>query len=155
VVADPVIGQSFLGLQRAEPQEDSGTNRHPSDAQEKSCFQRRHFQFVLALSVLLLMVVAVVAVPLVLSLKDSGGEDNVPQLGLAESQMTASEYLLTLLPSDTRNLIQPANDSHQSMAFLWLLDDPNIKAYTDMRLVQRFVLSTLYFATGEVMTRIG
>jgi hypothetical protein len=36
----------------------------------------------------------------------------------------------------------------QAQAFTWLLQDPHLELYSDQRLVVRFVLATLYFATG-------
>ncbi|CAB9498142.1 LRR receptor-like serine threonine-protein kinase At4g08850-like [Seminavis robusta] len=56
--------------------------------------------------------------------------------------------LLTLLPDETVHAIADDADSPQSKAWQWLLQDYELLPYyTSARVVQRFALATLYYAT--------
>lgn len=65
------------------------------------------------------------------------------------AQTSFEEYALSLLPGDTRQAIQGDTESPQARAFQWLLEDSTDNpTLEDHRVVQRFSLATLYFATG-------
>lgn len=57
------------------------------------------------------------------------------------------DYLLDRLPMSTVSSIYEEN-TPQKRSFEWLMEDPNWRAYSDLRLIQRFALATFYFATG-------
>ena len=65
------------------------------------------------------------------------------------SDVTKEEYLLRLLPNDTRSAINNT-DTPQARAFQWLINDTSLSSYPDFRLLQRYALATFYFAnTGD------
>jgi len=55
--------------------------------------------------------------------------------------------VLELLPESTVETIA-LDGTPQRKAYDWLMEDMEGKTYSDMRLVQRFALATLYYATG-------
>jgi hypothetical protein len=61
------------------------------------------------------------------------------------------QYILTLLPEETtQKILKDAGKlilSPQTEAYSWLLEDPRVSDYSDARLIQRYVLATLYYAT--------
>ena len=60
---------------------------------------------------------------------------------------TFPEHVQGLLPKETlKELERPT--TAQAQAYQWLLEDPFAETYTDARLLQRFALATLYFATN-------
>ena len=73
--------------------------------------------------------------------KEGGTSDRVPLV----------ERIISLLPDYTVkeiNLHDTLSLSPQSLAFQWILQDPNVDNYEDWRIVQRYALGTFYFATG-------
>jgi hypothetical protein len=59
------------------------------------------------------------------------------------------DYVLyELLPTSSVTHIETSLNTSQAMAFRWLMNDPFLAAYPDWRLVQRFALATLYYATN-------
>ena len=54
---------------------------------------------------------------------------------------------LSWLPLDTREVINSDLASPQARAFDYMLQDPNYGTYTQARILQRYALVTLYFAT--------
>ncbi|CAB9509230.1 LRR receptor-like serine threonine-protein kinase [Seminavis robusta] len=61
---------------------------------------------------------------------------------------TFREHIMSLLPSDTIAYVLQ-DHTIQHSAFQWLIQDPNINsAYSDARILQRFVLATFYLSTG-------
>lgn len=66
------------------------------------------------------------------------------------NQMMISDKVFKVLPSETLKHIQD-NRTPQYQAWQWILNDPLLEQYTSTdRVLQRFALATLYFATlGE------
>lgn len=64
-----------------------------------------------------------------------------------KSELTAEEEIVRLLPEYTQEAIKTPG-TPQALAARWLSKDPNVKTYPDWRIVQRFVLSTFYYATS-------
>jgi len=62
--------------------------------------------------------------------------------------LSMDDYILSLLPENTAKNIESVVDSPQHQAFGWLKLDPSIAEYSSDRLLQRFVLATLYYSTG-------
>jgi hypothetical protein len=52
------------------------------------------------------------------------------------------------LPDYTRHAIEQDPNSPQAKAYRWLVNDPNWETYPEWRLLQRFALVTLYYATN-------
>ena len=71
----------------------------------------------------------------------------VPTIFIPESP------LLDLLPNYTLDVLKMDTDqtTPQYMAYLWMLDDPNLSVdgyYSNARLLQRYALATFYYATN-------
>ena len=114
---------------------------------------KRRFQF----GVGLCLVVSVVLVVVLVQLVPRGGPENgstpVPTHSPTGAPSSAPSlpfplFVLSLLPLDTQEKINFDTFSPQRSAFDWLMQDPNVKKYSNERLVQRFVLATLYHSTG-------
>lgn len=63
--------------------------------------------------------------------------------------VAASASVLLDLPESTLQAIVTDKTSPQALAYQWLLEDPRWMQYDQARLLQRFVLATLYFSTNE------
>ncbi|CAB9526351.1 LRR receptor-like serine threonine-protein kinase At4g08850 [Seminavis robusta] len=61
---------------------------------------------------------------------------------------TAKEIALSQLEVTGNETVAPSPPSHSVEAFNWMLEDPSLIKYSDVRLLQRFSLATLYFATN-------
>ncbi|CAB9518113.1 receptor-like protein kinase [Seminavis robusta] len=73
-------------------------------------------------------------------------------MDLDGTKVPIEEYILSLLPQDTISsiIIDSSNDDEmtaQSKAFRWVLEDPILMTYEPWRIIQRFALATLYYAT--------
>ncbi|CAB9506389.1 leucine rich repeat [Seminavis robusta] len=106
------------------------------------------------------LVITVVVLLLVLVLKKNDDDDssgnsmdlNASKTSTPSASPTISldAYILDLLPDFSKEAIQDAT-SPQSMAFQWLLSDPNLfmpTVYSEWRIGQRFSLATIYYATN-------
>jgi hypothetical protein len=62
--------------------------------------------------------------------------------------MAPTSTIIIHLPEATKAKIALDPDGPQARAYLWLLQDPNWKLYSNERLMQRFALSVLYYSTG-------
>ena len=61
-----------------------------------------------------------------------------------------SFFVLSLLPPYSQDTINDNPDSSQARALEWLAKDPNFSSYAEWRVLQRFALATIYYATeGE------
>ena len=70
-----------------------------------------------------------------------------PSMPPAED-LSLQESIQFLLPAGTLRTIEQDPSSPQSLAFDWCSKDPNVDAYPDWRIQQRFALATLFFATS-------
>ncbi|CAB9525664.1 LRR receptor-like serine threonine-protein kinase [Seminavis robusta] len=64
-----------------------------------------------------------------------------------EIPSSTDEYVRSLLPPISLQKIDVAQ-SPQNQAFRWLLEDPLLPDYPDLRIVQRYALATIYYAFG-------
>lgn len=70
-----------------------------------------------------------------------------PNASSSSSATSIESRVLDLLPEDT--LLALNNDgSNQAKSYSWLMADPSLPNYSDARIVQRFALANLYFATN-------
>lgn len=70
---------------------------------------------------------------------------------LTADDISPEDHILSLLPQLTQDAINATEIiTPQNKAYRWLLDDHHLHTYLDdeQRLLQRFVLATLYYATG-------
>ena len=67
----------------------------------------------------------------------------------AQSDLS-SPLNLTVLPYDILQLVENDPASPQALSYQWLLADPHASTYSPNRLLQRFALATLYYATSEI-----
>jgi hypothetical protein len=97
-------------------------------------------------------------VALVLRYSLLGGQnnrnDNANMIAMTESP-TASPTAFTMelklrssLPNFSLDAITQDAESPQAQAFQWLMNDPSVQLYPEWRLLQRFALASLYYATG-------
>ena len=103
--------------------------------------------------------VTFVIIPLVIffavrvSLVKNGEIGVVSVPNYVDGALSTEEYILGLLPECTRSSVDVGNlqeppPSPQTQAYFWVLNDPYLADYQDWRIVQRFALATLYYATA-------
>lgn len=115
----------------------------------------RAFRFC-CLSLPLLAFLILVAVVVIRSSRTESSDSDLPIASSSPSSspslapISSESYLLSLFPDHTLEAIQDM-DSTQSMAYQWMLEDLEYNpALSGERIVQRFSLASLYFATmGE------
>lgn len=76
-------------------------------------------------------------------------EPALPEDSLNHETQSPEDNLLSLLPELTRNAIDKEQNSPQTKAFEWMLQDPNLADLPDSRQVQRFALATLFYSTNS------
>jgi hypothetical protein len=109
--------------------------------------------FLLLLLALLVLATGTTCLSIILSGKEPS-KDTPSYVAYTAAPTTKSieSHVLSLLPEATVQLIVNAVintvDTPQALAYRWLMQDPNLELFSDQRLVLRFVLATLYFATG-------
>lgn len=64
----------------------------------------------------------------------------------ASTGMTRNDKLKSVLPNFTLPQLQ-YDDTPQSKAFTWLIEDPNFDTFSNKRLRQRYALATFWYAT--------
>ncbi|CAB9529684.1 LRR receptor-like serine threonine-protein kinase [Seminavis robusta] len=165
------VTRTQSGLAVAELVEEDGTSRDlPMAAEfdmvdslrrkEESMKQlKRKMQLAVILVAVAVAVVVLIAV--VVTRKETRRQDARPSMGtpstmyMRPSDVEAMEdSLLQILPEETVETIKRQPQSPQSKAFQWLVDDigNQTSLYHD-RIMQRFALVTLYYATnGESWT---
>lgn len=136
-------------------------NQHRAAKAKEKTKERAKAKWIL---LYLIMLVLVIVIPMVL-LRDNGRSEESPPKQVATTTETPTaavatpeEYILSLLPKTTVDKILESTITPQAMAFQWVLQDPYIIArnpsdsstlnYPDWRVVQRFSLATIYFATN-------
>ena len=87
--------------------------------------------------ILILLVVAVIAITLGLSNKNTSSKKKSARV----------PFSADLLPNSTHFALKNPQSS-QSKALQWVLDDPNLMNYNASRAIQRFALATFYYATN-------
>jgi hypothetical protein len=75
---------------------------------------------------------------------------NAPSTSTSPSTTPSSafeRFLPQSLPTDSQDAIL-VGDTPEAQAFEWLQDDPVVSTYTNLEVLQRYALATLYYATG-------
>ncbi|CAB9498138.1 Leucine Rich Repeat [Seminavis robusta] len=98
--------------------------------------------------------VAILVVVVTLSVRGNNPMDSTlmptmaPTSPPSQAPTTLASSLLTLLPDETVRAIADDEESSQSKAWQWLLQDYELLPYyKNARVVQKFALATLYYAT--------
>lgn len=110
---------------------------------------RRKAIFVAGLTVALVLLAAIITAVIVATVQ-LASNDNRPTLTdtpapTQASMMTFEGYVKSLLPNSTLGELRLEN-SPQSRALRWLLQDPSGEEYEPWRIQQRFALATIYYA---------
>jgi hypothetical protein len=97
---------------------------------------------------LILCLILVVGVSVGVAVGVSGGSDDG---GPSPAPSTASflsfeEVLAQSLPTNSQDAIL-VDDTPEAQAFTWLQDDPDVSTFTNVEVLQRFALATMYYAT--------
>lgn len=155
--SDPVVDMdNDLELAEAEPVPDEALPRaqemsSPSGAQATA----KSKKVMAALSVVLALIVTV---SLAVTIKGRQGATHTPskttsthtgvQAPAISDFLKNEERVLKLLPNETVLALRGgSNTTAQSFALRWLLDDPFFLNYSDARIIQRFALATLFYAS--------
>lgn len=81
-----------------------------------------------------------------------GNNNGWPESESLRDHVPLENYVLTLLPEYTLANLDfeevGDNPSPQTQAFHWLMNDPEVESYPNWRILQRFAMATVYFATG-------
>jgi hypothetical protein len=109
---------------------------------------------------LILCLILVVGVSVGVAVGGSGGSDDgggpimsssrslVPSPAPSTASSFSFEILLAQsLPTNSQDAIL-VDDTREAQAFAWLQDDPDVSTFTNVEVLQRFALATLYYATG-------
>jgi hypothetical protein len=116
----------------------------------KGLLQSRNCQIILTLTVALFVGV-VVAVVLLTQNGSKTGTSNATLAPETDTNETTSDKFLANLKALLSNELQTALDepgSPQSLSLAWLLERSNFQAWSFDRQVQRYVVATIYYATG-------
>ena len=148
VTARPVDEEEPLGLQAADEWDQEKEAKVQAERQQKTTKRNRTF-----LGGGLVVVAAIVLLAVLLT--RNNGEDTVvvanttdsPTLSPSAAPSWEGNYILELLPDFTNEAIL-REDSPQYQAYDWLVKDPAWSSYSDIRILQRFALATLFLATG-------
>lgn len=80
---------------------------------------------------------------------DSWATTSIPNMTtISPSMYPTVSLLLEQLPNSTVTAIFNDPESPQAKAYEWMVGDPMLDTYLPWRLVQRFILATIYFATN-------
>ncbi|CAB9498139.1 LRR receptor-like serine threonine-protein kinase At4g08850-like [Seminavis robusta] len=107
------------------------------------------------LGAIFLIIILIIIVVVVVSVRGNKATDSTlmmpslaPTTYLTQAPTALEGSLLTLLPDETVHAITDDAESPQSKAWQWLLQDYELLPYySNARVVQRFALATLYYAT--------
>ena len=100
------------------------------------------------------LLLCVVIIAVVVAVWRGGGTEIVTRTEAPTAQPTvaptvaATDLVVLDLPESTVQAITMDKTSPQALAYQWLLGDPQWPLYEQGRLLQRFVLATLYFSTN-------
>ena len=93
------------------------------------------------------ILVIVIAIILAAVLGSNSSENNELPLNPMVNP-SAFERMTLWMPDYTKDAIGTDPFSPQALAYNWTIADPSLEDYPDWRIRQRFVLATLYYATG-------
>lgn len=152
--SDPVA----IAIEETERNEDLPVAEHLMEPREPGS-RPKEFLSSSKMGIALALLVAAVILGLVFGVtgktndknSTSGVESPSGNITIEEETTLAlypEDYVLSLLPIDSMEVIQMDELSPQREAYDWVLADPNLFNYTDNRIIQRFALSTLFLSTG-------
>ncbi|CAB9517950.1 Leucine Rich Repeat [Seminavis robusta] len=151
----PIIGQNS-GLSVATLVDEDA--ERPQDMPQAAEFittttptsQRKTKTSVLVILGLIVIIIIILAAVLVPRQRETDTDEAVRTLSPSAAPASFEDYALSLLPAETRIAIDDDPEkSPQTRAFNWLLEDINIAPdLPEKRLIQRFILATLYYSTG-------
>ncbi|CAB9520600.1 Leucine Rich Repeat [Seminavis robusta] len=141
---------------------------HAEDAQivepfdgrnRRNAASKKRFKTHSLLGVILLIAIGIVLMAVLVPGRKDNNDDSAPSGATSAADTTQAptstlDYILSLFPPETVEAIQTDPESSQSKAFQWLLgddDDALYNNYTDQRILQKFALATLYYATNGDM----
>ncbi|CAB9504597.1 LRR receptor-like serine threonine-protein kinase At4g08850-like [Seminavis robusta] len=139
-------------LQTARPHIE-GTIANAGTSNERQNHVSKRCKTTLLLGAILIIVIVFIFIAVLISAQKEYMADFAPA-EMASSTPTqaptsASDYMFKLLPPETTFKISEEPESPQAMAFDWLMEDySNLPNLPYERIMQRFVLATLYHATG-------
>jgi hypothetical protein len=135
-----------------------------ADKEGGACNQLRKQPLLVSLLVVLILVVLIVGFPLALRCVINKGCSEETQSSAITLDVNATEapsassslspsfsprgHVLDVFPPYTLDALEDAS-SPQSQAYAWVQNDPLLHTYSNARLLQRFALATLYYATGS------
>ncbi|CAB9511121.1 STYKc [Seminavis robusta] len=132
-----------LELDQAVPQ--------PSDAAADSARKREESNKKIKRNILLTAILLIAIVVIVITVTVPGKDKSAtmePTVAPSEAPTTFQASILSLFPDETIQSIMDVG-SPQSRAWQWLLEDIQLLSfYKDNRIIQKFALATLYYATG-------
>ncbi|CAB9513154.1 Leucine Rich Repeat [Seminavis robusta] len=151
-VAIPVDEPSTTNLQTAqELQTISESGQGSDDARIKR--RKENFKATLKIAVPGLLLILVIVLLLVFLLPDKDQVDATKYPTTAQSMnptpatTSVESFLLSLLPENTTKALEDTS-SAQYQAFQWLLEDPFVFGYPKQRILQRYALMTVFYATA-------
>ena len=100
-----------------------------------------------------IVIIAIVAVVVALTVNRDEKvvvkvQSSAPSQSPSMAPTSIQDSILDLLPDYTVDAVLQSPDSPQGKAMDWLLGDPKLMDYPDWRLLQRFVMATLYYSTN-------
>lgn len=151
-VAEPVALSAFTSgfFQEAEAEEHNHEDTVAARRRRKEATRWAIVRFFLAsVSIVVLVVVTLLAALLAGKGRNDGTKDDAISAASAPATLTLEQCALAQLPACAKNKITVSN-SPQQQAFQWLLNDTatDVANYPTERVMQRFSLATLFFATN-------
>ncbi|CAB9517186.1 Leucine Rich Repeat [Seminavis robusta] len=158
-IAENQVTSFYASLPKAEELDPVMGDRNQEEHKQQ---RRRKTHFILGTMVLFVMV-AIVAIVLGIVLSKQGKENDTkePPTSATPTDMPSQnptshdDYIMSLLPEHSILGIQQNPESPQSKAWQWLIeqDRDSLQIFSDDRILQKYALATLYFATeGESWT---
>jgi len=127
-----------------------GNHERNNDSRSNKAKQMSRTIFGIAL---VIMAVVVVIVMVVFLRPSSNSNETTDVEEKIHASQLSKEYVVSLLPEYSVEALEDTT-SPQFMAFDWILGDPSLLAYPSWRVLQRFALVTLYYATGTLFYAI-
>ena len=123
-------------------------NSDPRIEIDVNCFKRHGIYWLVGIALLLVCVGAVIGIVVVVALQKSDSPAT-PQTNFPSASPTFSEgFLVEVIQSRSPTTSFLNSTSAQSRALGWMLSDPYTLTLEDARLVQRFVIVTLWYSTN-------
>ena len=143
----PTASANFEGLVQALPVLE--INQADLVAAEPVLFRNnKRVSIAIACALLVGILAATCLVAALVVLLDDNDDDTItPVMEGMQTLPTPKDIMFSILLDSGLKEPQLSESSAQTLAFEWLAEDPNLLDYTPERVVQRYVLSTLYHST--------